>query len=146
MGIKGKRPGVKTNGSLTWRKDLEREISYTTSNSISGKAMQTSQIRPSTPFNLRAPLRAKLTALPAEHGAWVFLLSPLAVGLAAGGWKPASTVLIAGLLAAFAVQPLKALWGALHPAVGVRPKAIGFRQLAVSVLFTLAFIAAWVKS
>lgn len=274
-----------------------------------------------TQFNLRAALHAKQTALPAEHGAWVFLLSPLAVGLATGGWKPASAVLIAGLLAAFlirqpvtmvvkviskrrpqselpaalfwlavyglvgaaaavglalrgfgwlfwlalpalpifawhlalvskraerrqmaveilgggvlglaapaaywlgqgdpapagwllwglcwlqtggsivyaylrlaqrvlpempgrrkalrmaapalwanwggllmvaalalarlvpgglplafAIQPLEAVWGALHPAVGVRPKAIGFRQLAVSVAFTLAFIAAW---
>lgn len=283
--------------------------------------MQTSQIHPSTPFNLRAALRSKQTALPAEHGAWVFLLSPLAVGLAIGGWRPASAVLIAGLLAAFlirqpvtmlvkvmsgrrpkselpaalfwlavygllgaaaaaglalldyawlfwlalpvlpifawhlalvsqraerrqmwveilgggvlalaapaafwlgqgrldpagwllwglcwlqtggsivyaylrlaqrvlpemparrealrmaapalwanwggllmvaalalarlvpawllvafAIQPLEAVWGALHPAVGVRPKAIGFRQLAVSALFTLAFIAAW---
>lgn len=64
----------------------------------------------SKPFSLRAALRAKQAALPAEHGAWVFLLSPLAAGLAIGGWRPASAVLIAGLLAAFLIrQPVTML-------------------------------------
>lgn len=43
---------------------------------------------------------------------------------------------------AFAVQWLETIWGALHPAIGWKPTAIGFRQLAVSVAFTLLFILA----
>jgi hypothetical protein len=36
------------------------------------------------------------------------------------------------------------IWGALfRPAVGAKPTSIGFRQLAVSSLFTLLFILAW---
>ncbi len=44
----------------------------------------------------------------------------------------------------YAIQWLETVWGALRPAVGVRPTAIGLRQLAVSSLFTLTFIFAWV--
>ncbi len=41
---------------------------------------------------------------------------------------------------AFSVQWLETLWGTEHPAVGAKPTAIGMRQLAVSVIFTLVFI------
>lgn len=44
---------------------------------------------------------------------------------------------------AFLIQPLETLWGVLHPAVRVKPKEIGIRQLIVSVLFTAAFILLW---
>lgn len=40
----------------------------------------------------------------------------------------------------FALQFAETAWGALHPAVGVKPTRIGKRQLAVSTLFTLIFI------
>ena len=41
-------------------------------------------------------------ALPTEHGAWVFLLSPLLIGLFAGErWSPASLYLTIAALAAF---------------------------------------------
>jgi hypothetical protein len=60
--------------------------------------------------------------------------------LAAAGWLPALLPL------AYAVQWLETVWGALRPAVGVKPTRIGLRQLAVSVLFTLVFILAWVAS
>jgi hypothetical protein len=43
----------------------------------------------------------------------------------------------------FALQWLETLWGITHPAVGLKPKAIGYRQLAISVLFTVLFILAW---
>jgi len=43
----------------------------------------------------------------------------------------------------FTLQWLETLWGITHPAVGLKPKAIGYRQLAVSTLFTLLFILAW---
>jgi hypothetical protein len=47
-------------------------------------------------------------ALPQDHGSWVFLISPLLIGLfAAGRWSPATAFLIIGCFAAFLVrQPL----------------------------------------
>lgn len=35
------------------------------------------------------------------------------------------------------------VWGTLRPAIGARPVAIGVRQLAISVLFTILFIIVW---
>lgn len=43
----------------------------------------------------------------------------------------------------FALQWLETLWGITHPAVGFKPKAIGYRQLAVSTLFTALFVITW---
>ncbi|GAB4500644.1 MAG: YwiC-like family protein [Anaerolineales bacterium] len=43
----------------------------------------------------------------------------------------------------FLIQFGETLWGTLRPAVGAKPVAIGMRQLAVSALFTLAFILSW---
>ncbi len=47
-------------------------------------------------------------ALPNEHGAWVFLFSPLLIGLfASGRWTAATTPLIVAALAAFLIrQPI----------------------------------------
>jgi hypothetical protein len=60
-----------------------------------------------------------------------------AVALACGlGWLPAWIWL------AYAVQLAESVWGVLRPAAGVRPTAIGVRQLLVSTLFTLVFILA----
>lgn len=45
------------------------------------------------------------TALPQDHGSWVFLLSPLLIGLFAGRqWTPVTPVLIVAALAAFLVR------------------------------------------
>jgi hypothetical protein len=44
---------------------------------------------------------------------------------------------------AFAVQWIESLWGAVQPAVGVKPTLIGFRQLIVSVIFTVVFLISW---
>jgi hypothetical protein len=47
-------------------------------------------------------------ALPSDHGAWVFLISPLLIGLFAGGrWAAATPLLIVAALAAFLIrQPM----------------------------------------
>ncbi len=47
-------------------------------------------------------------ALPSEHGSWVFLLSPLVIGIcAAGRWTPALPYLIVAIFAAFLLrQPI----------------------------------------
>jgi len=43
----------------------------------------------------------------------------------------------------YALQWSETLWGITHPAVGVKPTRIGIRQLVVSTLFTVLFIATW---
>jgi len=44
-------------------------------------------------------------ALPGDHGSWVFLLSPLLIGLFAGGnWTEDSLILVVGALAAFLLR------------------------------------------
>jgi len=44
-------------------------------------------------------------ALPSDHGSWVFLLSPLLIGLFAGGsWSIASVFLVIASLAAFLIR------------------------------------------
>ncbi len=55
----------------------------------------------------------------------------------------ASGIISPLLLLAYAIQPIEVIWGAFHPAVGIKPKAIGIRQLIISALFTLAFILTW---
>lgn len=41
------------------------------------------------------------------------------------------------------VQWAEILWGTFKPAIGVKPTKIGVRQLIVSTLFTILFIATW---
>jgi len=58
-------------------------------------------------FDLQKTLRAKHISIPSEHGAWIFLLSPLMIGLLLGGFSNGSLPLIIALLSAFLVrQPL----------------------------------------
>ena len=65
-------------------------------------------------------LNARHIALPNEHGAWVFLFSPLLIGLFAGGVRPASFLLVTAALAAFLVrQPVTI---AVKVFAGRRPK------------------------
>jgi hypothetical protein len=59
---------------------------------------------------LQKVLKAKHIAIPAEHGAWVFLFSPLLIGLAIGGLSRGSLPLVSALLAVFLIrQPLTIL-------------------------------------
>lgn len=62
--------------------------------------------------------------------------------LATGGLALAG-LLPPGLPLAYALQWAETVWGALRPAVGVKPTRIGLRQLLVSTLFTIVFILAW---
>jgi hypothetical protein len=59
------------------------------------------------------------------------------LGLSAAGVLPALIFLPYGL------QWVETVWGTLNPAFGWRPTAIGFRQLAVSTLFTILFLIIW---
>ena len=47
------------------------------------------------------------------------------------------------LFVPYAVQFGECFFGALRPAIGRKPKQIGQRQLLVSTIFTLLFVAAW---
>lgn len=52
----------------------------------------------------RSYLRSHI-ALPSEHGSWVFLFSPLLIGIfTAGRFTPVSAILVIGLLAAFLLR------------------------------------------
>ena len=55
----------------------------------------------------------KTIALPSDHGSWVFILSPLIIGLFAGGlWQGASFILIIAAMAAFLIrQAVKSISG-----------------------------------
>ena len=57
----------------------------------------------------------KIYALPAEHGAWALWLGPLAIGIGAGGWNGAPTLLLAltQLFVFLSRQPLVILVKAL---------------------------------
>ncbi len=64
-----------------------------------------------TSHNRRTNLFLRHVALPSDHGSWVFLLSPLLIGLFAGGsWNTAAIFLIVASLAAFLIrQPVTIL-------------------------------------
>jgi hypothetical protein len=74
-------------------------------------------------------------------------------GLGAASFASADlvAVLVLGLLdvvppalgVPYAVQWVEVLWGIRHPATGLRPRAIGLRQLVVSCLFTVLFVTTW---
>jgi hypothetical protein len=54
---------------------------------------------------IRKNLLRHYIAIPQDHGAWVFLLSPLLIGLSAGGaWNMASLYLVIAALSAFLIR------------------------------------------
>lgn len=61
-----------------------------------------------------------------------------AISLLAG-----SGVLPAWLPLPYLLQWLETIWGTLKPAIGWKPVAIGFRQLGISILFTILFLLTW---
>jgi hypothetical protein len=56
------------------------------------------------------------------------------------GW---TGVLPQWIFAPFLLQWAESVWGIEHPAAGWKPTRIGVRQLIVSTLWTILFIAAW---
>jgi hypothetical protein len=56
------------------------------------------------------PFMSRQIALPQDHGAWVFIFSPLLIGLFASSWVSASAWLVLGAMAAFLIrQPMSIL-------------------------------------
>jgi len=43
----------------------------------------------------------------------------------------------------FLLQFIETLWWAFNPAIKAKPTSVGFRQLAISTLFTILFILVW---
>jgi len=94
--------------------------------------MRLRQRTPGQPPSLRVRLRMGSVPVAAS------LLALLGSGaLAAGGITPRWVFL------AYLPQLLESAWGTLRPATGHKPRAIGYRQLAVSVLYTVLFIVSW---
>ena len=93
-------------------------------------------------MNLK-PYFRRMVALPNEHGAWVFLLSPLLIGLfAAGHFTLASALLIVAALAAFLLrQPVSILVKAYS---GRRPRtdlpAARFWMIVYGLIGLLALV------
>ncbi|MBN2145791.1 MAG: YwiC-like family protein [Anaerolineales bacterium] len=54
-----------------------------------------------------------------------------------------SGILPSFLFLAYLLQWCETVYGALRPAIGIKPTQIGLRQLAVSTLFTVVFIVFW---
>jgi hypothetical protein len=79
-------------------------------------------------------LFTRAIALPTDHGAWVFLLSPLLIGLYAGGrFTLASGALVVAALAAFLLR---------QPVTILIKVVIGVRLLVISSLFTVLMLLA----
>jgi hypothetical protein len=70
-------------------------------------------------------------------------LAGTSINLAAAIVLVAADIVPRWIFLPFALQWLETLWGITHPAVGFKPKAIGYRQLAVTTLFTVLFVIAW---
>jgi hypothetical protein len=80
-------------------------------------------------------------ALPTDHGSWVFILSPLLIGLFAGGiWTSASLYLVVGAMAAFLIrQPVTV---AIKAYSGRRsPRDLPAAWLWISVYGLIALLA-----
>lgn len=84
-------------------------------------------------FDLQKTLRAKHISIPSEHGAWIFLLSPLTIGLFIGGFSNGSLPLIIAMLSAFLIrQPLTTV---VKIKSGRRPK----KELGSAIFWLLAY-------
>jgi hypothetical protein len=87
-----------------------------------------------------------LTSTPPPGERVRMALSPLllaSVGILGAAALGFTGTLSRWLFVPHAVQGAEVIYGTLRPAVGYKPKAIGFRQLTVSTLFTLLFILLW---
>lgn len=78
-------------------------------------------------------------AIPTEHGSWVFLLSPLSIGIfTAGQWKPGALYLIVAALAAFLLrQPITILTKVFSHRRARQDLAAAWFWMSVYALFTL---------
>ncbi len=89
----------------------------------------------------------KHIAIPQDHGSWVFLLSPLLIGLSAGGTlRFASLILVVAAMAAFLLrQPVSIavkVWSGRRPRSDLRP-ALFWTAVYGGVLFFFLLWLVW---
>ncbi len=89
---------------------------------------------------MRAIFRKQI-AIPQDHGSWVFLLSPLFIGIFAGrSYRPATLLLVTGSMAGFLLrQPVTMIVKVLS---GRRPRTDLFAALFWAILYSLIGAAA----
>ena len=98
---------------------------------------------------LYAYLRLEQRALEAAPAmAARFRMGRTALAVASGNGIAVSFLCATGalplwLFLPYLIQVAETLWGVTHPAVGARAKAIGYRQLRISIVFTVLFVLAW---
>jgi hypothetical protein len=81
--------------------------------------------------------------LPEQHGAWAFLLLPVVLGLAAGGWAPAVPVLVVAWVAAYPLTwALTGIIAAPRPERFRRALVVWF-VVAVPAALAAAFLRPW---
>lgn len=87
------------------------------------------------PVSFSKVLRSKHIAIPSEHGAWIFLFSPLLIGLAIGGLSKGTFPLVMAMLSAFLVrQPTTMLVKIFS---GRRPKNDLYASLIWFLIYSL---------
>jgi hypothetical protein len=90
------------------------------------------------PVSFSKVLRAKHIAIPSEHGAWIFLFSPLLIGLAIGGLSKGTLPLVLAMLSAFLVrQPVTMLVKIFS---GRRPKNDLYASLIWFLIYSLVLL------
>ena len=93
-------------------------------------------------LSLQKVLKAKHIAIPAEHGAWIFLFSPLLIGLTIGGFSRGSLPLVSAVLSAFLIrQPMTIMVKIL---AGRRPKKELYPAIIWMSIYSIILIASLV--
>jgi hypothetical protein len=58
----------------------------------------------------KSPYFRKQIAIPQDHGSWVFILSPLLIGIALGGWSNGMLFLVLSVTAGFLIRQPMTIW------------------------------------
>ena len=93
-------------------------------------------IQPVPPWNI---IRAKHVAIPSEHGAWIFLFSPLLIGLFIGGFSSGTIPLILTLLSAFLIRQPMTIFVKVFS--GRRPQKDLYPALIWLIIYGIALIS-----
>lgn len=96
------------------------------------------------PVSFNKVFHARHVAIPSEHGAWIFLFSPLMIGLAIGGMSKGTLPLVLAMLSAFLVrQPVTMLvkiFSGRRSKIDLYASLIWFLTYSIVLLISLAIL------